>query len=177
MSINHELLVKQLDELDAMLRQYGGPEDISIESIVSLLDYLILEGEGANISAITSSNSVANGADEVNWPLPVMHSLRKLIEERKLHSLGKLIEERKLEDAGHLPSKYSIAVHIWARDCDQMEVSYVQIMPATVQHYLKAERELYDNAEGPCSMHIMTEEEYNEFEPYRRDRRAEQYNY
>ena len=162
MSINHELLVKQLDELDAMLRQYGGPEDISIESIVSLLDYLILEGEGA---------------DEVNWPLPVMHSLRKLIEERKLHSLGKLIEERKLEDAGHLPSKYSIAVHIWARDCDQMEVSYVQIMPATVQHYLKAERELYDNAEGPCSMHIMTEEEYNEFEPYRRDRRAEQYNY
>tara|TARA_R110000796_G_scaffold77088_3_gene172114 strand:+ start:3003 stop:3500 length:498 start_codon:yes stop_codon:yes gene_type:complete len=165
MSINYELLVKQRDDLDAMLRKYGGPEDISIESIVSLLDYLILEGEGANINAITSSNSVANGADEVNRPLPVMHSLRKLI------------EERKLEDAGHLPSKYSIAVHIWARDCDQMEVSYVQIMPATVQHYLKAERELYDNAEGPCSMHIMTEEEYNEFEPYRRDRRAEQYNY
>ena len=113
---------------------------------------------------------------------PLVPEIRRLMNLAEKHdtsniALREAIAECKLEDPSYLPSKYSIAVHIWARDCDQMEVSYVQIMPATVQHYLKAESELHDNAEGPCSMSIMTEQEYNEFQPHRRDRRAEQYNY
>jgi len=113
---------------------------------------------------------------------PLVPEIRRLMNLAEKHdtsniALREAIAECKLEDPSYLPSKYSIAVHIWARDCDQMEVSYTRIIDATVLAYLRAESELHDNAEGPCSMSIMTEQEYNEFQPHRRDRRAEQYNY
>ena len=113
---------------------------------------------------------------------PLVPEIKRLLRMAEKHdtsniALREAIAECKLEDPSYLPSKYSIAVHIWARDCDQMEVSYTRIIDATVLAYLRAESELHDNAEGPCSMSIMTEQEYNEFQPHRRDRRAEQYNY
>ena len=113
---------------------------------------------------------------------PLVPEIRRLMNLAEKHdnsniALRETIAECKLEDAGHLPSKYFIAVHIWARDCDQMEVSYTRIIGATVLAFLRAESELHDNAEGPCGMSIMTEQEYNDFEPSQRDRRAEQYNY
>ena len=113
---------------------------------------------------------------------PLVPEIKRLLRMAEKHdnsniALREAIAECRLEDPSHLPSKYSIAVHIWARDCDQMEVSYTRIIDATVLAFLRAESELHDNAEGPCSMSIMTEQEYNEFKPSQRDRRAEQYNY
>ena len=113
---------------------------------------------------------------------PLVPEIRRLMNLAEKHdnsniALRETIAECKLEDPSYLPSKYSIAVHIWGRDCDQMEVSYTRIIGATVLAFLRAESELHDNAEGPCGMSIMTEQEYNDFEPSQRDRRAEQYNY
>jgi hypothetical protein len=73
--------------------------------------------------------------------------------------------------------KLSIAVYQWGRDCDQFEASNVFIIRADVKEYLKREQAMYENREGPCCMRIISEQEYKEFEPIRRDHRAEQYNY
>ena len=113
---------------------------------------------------------------------PLVPEVKRLLRMAEQHDnsnieLRNIIWERKLEDAGHIPSKYFIAVCFWARDCDMAEASWVRLIPATVLHYLKAECDLYDNAEGACSMYIMTEEEYNNFKPTFRDRAAEQMNY
>tara|TARA_R110002153_G_scaffold63640_4_gene170676 strand:+ start:204 stop:587 length:384 start_codon:yes stop_codon:yes gene_type:complete len=96
----------------------------------------------------------------------------------------------------------TIAVHQWGRDCDQFESDsvftlkvnlhpsarmfnkerhvYDQVLEWPIdllQQFLKREAAMQENREGPCTMVIITQEHYEEFEPTFRDRRAEQYNY
>ena len=93
-----------------------------------------------------------------------------------------------------LEGQPAIAVHQWGRDCDQFESDSVFTLKVgkhhrilgnqelewpsdLLQQFLKREAAMQENREGPCTMVIMSQEHYEEFEPTFRDRRAEQYNY
>ena len=83
----------------------------------------------------------------------------------------------------------SIAVREWGRDCDHFESTRTFILsdntnPRSIywpRHLslklLERELTMEMNSEGPCSMTIISEQEYKEFQPRRSDRRAEQYGY
>lgn len=107
-----------------------------------------------------------------------------------------------LHNAFTLEGQPAIAVHQWGRDCDQFESDQVFILKAELhpnarmfnkephvydqvlewptnllQQFSKRETAMQENREGPCTMVIISEEDYREFIPTTRDRRAEQYNY
>ena len=107
-----------------------------------------------------------------------------------------------IHNAFTLEGQPAIAVHQWGRDCDQFESDnafalkadlhpdarmlnkerhvYDQVLewPTNLlQQFLKREAAMQENREGPCTMVIMSQEHYEEFEPTFRDRRAPQYNY
>lgn len=71
----------------------------------------------------------------------------------------------------------TVAVYAWGRDCDQYEADSARTYPACWREYLKAEKSMYDGAEGPCSMHVMLQADYATFERSWRDHAAEQVNY
>jgi hypothetical protein len=86
----------------------------------------------------------------------------------------------------------SIAVHQWVIDCDHFEATNVFIINANealwnnlfqweqaiwwptnlLEQLLEREEIMQECREGPCSMTIISEQEYKEFEPYRRDHLA-----
>jgi len=59
---------------------------------------------------------------------------------------------------------------IWSRDCDCVESTYATTIPATLTHYTNFCTKEYEYAEGAMSINIVTEKEYQEFQPYQRDR-------
>ena len=79
----------------------------------------------------------------------------------------------------------SIAVRQWGIDCDHHEATRVFILsdntnPRSIywprhllEQLLERDEIMEECREGPCSMTIISEEEYKEFEPYRRDHLAE----
>lgn len=70
-----------------------------------------------------------------------------------------------------------VPVYVWSRDCDQCEGDSVTLVPANVMAYKRFEDRQFRYAEGPMDVYPISFEEYEEFTPYSRDRRAEQYNY
>lgn len=70
-----------------------------------------------------------------------------------------------------------VPVYVWSRDCDQCEGDSVTLVPANVIAYNRFEDRQFRYAEGPMQVYPISFEEYEEFTPYSRDRRAEQYNY
>ena len=62
-------------------------------------------------------------------------------------------------------------IHVieWGRDCDHCESSRLHTLPPSLQAFEQAQESMYDNAEGPCSLHIVSAEEAAEFSPYFRD--------
>jgi len=70
-----------------------------------------------------------------------------------------------------------VAVYRWGRDCDQCESDDAELVPATVMAFTRVERRAYEYAEGPTTVSLMSFEDYDQFVPSFRDRRAEQYNY
>ena len=70
-----------------------------------------------------------------------------------------------------------VPVYVWHRDCDQCEGDSVTLVPANVMAYKLFEDRQFRYAEGPMHVYAISFEEYEEFTPYSRDRRAEQYNY
>lgn len=70
-----------------------------------------------------------------------------------------------------------VPVYVWHRDCDQCEGDSVTLVPANVMAYNRFEDRQFRYAEGPMSVYPISFDEYAEFQPYSRDRRAEQYNY
>lgn len=70
-----------------------------------------------------------------------------------------------------------VPVYVWHRDCDQCEGDSVTLVPANVMAYTRFEDRQFRYAEGPMRVYPISFEEYEEFHPYSRDRRAEQYNY
>ena len=83
----------------------------------------------------------------------------------------------------------TIAVREWGMDCDHFESTSTFILcdstnPRSIywpRHLslklLERELTMEMNREGPCSMTIISEQEYKEFEPYRRDHLAEKAGY
>lgn len=71
----------------------------------------------------------------------------------------------------------TVPVYVWHRDCDQCEGDSVTLVPANVMAYNRFADRQFRYAEGPMSVYPISFEEYEEFTPYSRDRRAEQYNY
>ena len=57
----------------------------------------------------------------------------------------------------------------WGRDCDCVEWTANHKFP-TYWHYTKACEEMAANAEGPCSMWIVSKDQYLSFAPEHRDR-------
>lgn len=70
-----------------------------------------------------------------------------------------------------------VPVYVWHRDCDQCEGDSVTLVPANVIAYNRFEDRQFRYAEGPMQVYPISFDEYEEFTPYSRDRRAEQYNY
>ena len=67
-----------------------------------------------------------------------------------------------------------VALHIWERDCDGVESHHATLIPADDwRRFVQIERELHENAEGPFRISLMTEKEYQDFEPSTRDTYAE----
>ena len=113
-----------------------------------------------------------------------------------------LLLQEILHNAFTLEGQPAIAVHQWGRDCDQFESdgafilkadlhpnarmfnkvphAYDQVLDwpySLLEQFMKREAAMEENREGPCTMVIMSEEDWKEFTPTTRDRRAEQYNY
>ena len=53
----------------------------------------------------------------------------------------------------------SVYVQIWGRDCDMVESKRVTKIPAGFYHYRKLYNREYDNAEGPCSVCLISKED------------------
>ena len=122
------------------------------------------------------------------------------IDDIELETIGLIVRMAFIHE--HRPS---IAVREWGRDCDQFETTRAFIITAgdqfpnvpsyvqwkklfqweqalwwpinLLEQLLERETVMEDNKEGPCSMTIISEQEYKEFQPRRSDRRAEQYGY
>lgn len=113
-----------------------------------------------------------------------------------------LLLQEILHNAFTLEGQPAIAVHQWGRDCDQFESDQVFILKADLhpnarmfnkiphaydqilewpfsllEQFSNREAAMEENREGPCTMVIMSEEDWKEFIPMTRDHRAEQYNY
>jgi hypothetical protein len=103
-----------------------------------------------------------------------------------------LLLQEILHNAFTLEGQPAIAVHQWGRDCDQFESDQVFILKAELhgmqglildwptnllEQFSKREAAMEENREGPCTMVIISKEDWKEFIPTTRDHRAEQYNY
>lgn len=66
-----------------------------------------------------------------------------------------------------------VAMYEWGRDCDMCESSSMRRRKMSVMRWEQMERDMYESAEGPCSLYPITPEEAEEFEPEFRDRIAE----
>ena len=120
-----------------------------------------------------------------------------LLGERKL---GKAVSDERVTENRSLVKKYApvdwlqrrtelselladfaqdgmVPVYRWGRDCDQCESESVTLIPATVMGYTHLLNRELRYAEGPLQVYPISFEDYAEFEPSFRDRRAEQYNY
>ena len=53
----------------------------------------------------------------------------------------------------------SVYVQIWGRDCDMVESERVTKIPAGFYHYRKLYYREYNNAEGPCSVCLISKED------------------
>lgn len=72
---------------------------------------------------------------------------------------------------------WRVWVYSWGRDCDLMEADHIYTIPATIDSYHEYEDMVYDNAEGPSSFCMISEQDAEEYEPYWRDIAAEQMGY
>lgn len=68
----------------------------------------------------------------------------------------------------------SVYVQIWGRDCDMVESERVTKIPAGFYHYRKLYNREYDNAEGPCSVCLISKEDADDIgDGFYRDHIAE----
>ena len=103
-----------------------------------------------------------------------------------------ILLQKVIYNAFTLEGQPAIAVHQWGRDCDQFESDQVFILKAELhgmqglildwptnllEQFSKREAAMEENREGPCTMVIISKEDWKEFIPTTRDHRAEQYNY
>jgi len=58
-----------------------------------------------------------------------------------------------------------VAVEIWGIDCDTTESRYIRWIPATVHAYLSRLEKERKYAEGPCSVHILTLKQAEDYQP------------
>jgi hypothetical protein len=65
----------------------------------------------------------------------------------------------------------------WGRDCDLMEADGIFRITPTIEALELAIDAMYDSAEGPCYLHLISPEVAADFKPTRRDRAAEQMGY
>ena len=70
-----------------------------------------------------------------------------------------------------------VNVYHWGRDCDQYESDGVYQIEASLAVFEKHENDMYDSAEGPCSMCIISPKDASGFKRSFRDHAAEQMNY
>ena len=64
----------------------------------------------------------------------------------------------------HKTETGTVFVHVYSRDCDHTTSYSMSEIPASVAYYKRMRDNLYDDAEGPVSMHIMTLKDAAEFE-------------
>lgn len=68
----------------------------------------------------------------------------------------------------------SVYVQIWGRDCDMVESERVTKIPAGFYHYRKLYDREYNNAEGPCSVCLISKEDADDIgDGFYRDHIAE----
>ena len=68
----------------------------------------------------------------------------------------------------------SVHVQIWGRDCDMVESERVTKIPAGFYHYRKLYDREYNNAEGPCSVCLISKEDADDIgDGFYRDHIAE----
>ena len=68
----------------------------------------------------------------------------------------------------------SVHVQIWGRDCDMVESERVTRIPAGFYHYRKLYDREYNNAEGPCSVCLISKEDADDIgDGFYRDHIAE----
>jgi len=68
----------------------------------------------------------------------------------------------------------SVYVQIWGRDCDMVESERVTKIPAGFYHYRKIYDREYNNAEGPCSVCLISKEDADDIgDGFYRDHIAE----
>jgi hypothetical protein len=66
-----------------------------------------------------------------------------------------------------------VAIHEWGRDCDMCESDSVRLIYPHYMLFYKAEQDMYDSAEGPCSIYPISKTHADAFEPTFRDRIGE----
>ena len=60
-------------------------------------------------------------------------------------------------------------VRVWGRDCDHCESTSIRLIDANYWALEAVRDVVYDDAEGPCSVHIIREDEAKLFKPSFRD--------
>jgi hypothetical protein len=110
-----------------------------------------------------------------SWTTPLHYMLQAEPFEAELMALH--VQLRDLAFFDHMTSAYRVFVVVWGRDCDQCESTTCFSIAAHLAAYRELEESVYDDAEGPTSITLVSAREAAKFEPSFRDRRAEQYNY
>tara|TARA_Y100001937_G_C6932112_1_gene246489 strand:+ start:52 stop:522 length:471 start_codon:yes stop_codon:yes gene_type:complete len=68
-----------------------------------------------------------------------------------------------------LESDGSVWVEIWGMSCDLVESTSVHEIPSGYYHFKKLQDEVRDNAEGRCSVRLISSDEAKFFEMYEKD--------
>lgn len=64
----------------------------------------------------------------------------------------------------------NVAVRVWSRDCDMAEATRLTTIKANREAYFALWERIADEAEGPFTLTILSQEEAAEFQPHFRDR-------
>jgi len=85
---------------------------------------------------------------------------------RKIHRKTKLFIDQTFKE--------HIYITCWSRDCDMFESTTASVCYGR-KAFEKIKEEAYEWAEGPVSWEEISKEEYEDFQPYHRDRIMEAY--
>lgn len=107
------------------------------------------------------------------------HHLRRSMKRITAHHVDRLAQRARLRDllAQRANPKGNVFIEVYSRDCDLTETTELFAIPAQVTAYRRVERDVFEGAEGPCSLHVLTPEEVRGWRPYLRDRAAEMAGY
>jgi hypothetical protein len=107
-----------------------------------------------------------------NWAVDKVFSGPRQQKIENLNSAMRLMKEIRKHEVNGM-----VYIQVWGRDCDQCESTSMSSCKATRSAYEAFENDIWEHAEGPQRLTIVSAEDASEFKASFRDRAAEMMNY